>query len=248
MKKQGLHVGLAGLFYILFFWFVVTSEVGRLEFDVYVDYRNVIFQGWLRTILVSLLSVLLSLFVGLVLYFMQQSVKLRFLHYIAEIHKTIIFGTPLIVLAIIAYYFIGNAFGINSKMFIGVMTLGLYIGAYVADIYNGAVESIHINQWQTAKMFGFTKYQTYRYIIFPQVLKSILPPLAGQFALTIKGSALLSFMALSEFLNEVSVVQAISFAYIEGYAILAVGYWMITVPLIVAVRRFENRLHVRVVK
>ncbi len=226
----------------------MTAEVGQLEFDVYLDYRNVIFQGWLKTILVSVLSVLLSLFVGLVLYFMQQSVKLKFLHYIAEIHKTIIFGTPLIVIAIISYYFIGNAFGINSKMFIGVMTLGLYIGAYVADIYNGAVESIHINQWQTAKMFGFTKYQTYRYIIFPQVLKSIMPPLAGQFALTIKGSALLSFMALSEFLNEVSVVQSVSFAYIEGYAILAVGYWLITVPLIVAVRRFENRLHVRVVK
>lgn len=247
-KKQFIHIMMATVIYLAFFLFVINSEVGQVEYDVYWDYREVLFSGWIITIVVSTLSVLLSLFVGLVLYFMQQAKSLMFLGYMAEIHKTIIFGTPLIVLAIISYYFIGNAFGIDSRMFIGVMTLGLYIGAYVADIYTGAIESIHINQWQTAKMFGFTRYQTYRYIIFPQVLKSIMPPLAGQFALTIKGSALLSFMALSEFLNEVSVVQAISFAYIEGYVILAIGYWLITVPLIIGVRRFEKRLHVRVIK
>jgi len=250
MKNYRKHLNFifAILLYVAFFYFVITRVGDRLDFSSYIDYRMLLFKGWLRTIAVSILGVLLSLIVGLVLYFMQQIKRFPFLHSLAEIHKTIIFGTPLIVIAIVAYYFIGTAFNINSRMFIGVMTLGLYIGAYIADIYKGAIESIHINQWQTAKMFGFTKYQTYRYIIFPQVLKSILPPLAGQFALTIKGSALLSYMALNEFLNEVNVVQAISYDVMEGFIILSIGYWLITVPLIVAVRRFENKLHVRVVK
>lgn len=245
--KKTLEFVAAVAIYIGIFYFVMLRSLGtRLDFSSYYDYRKVLFAGWLRTIEVSLLGVLLSLFVGLIIYFMQES-KVGIVRNLAGIHKTIIFGTPLIVIAIVAYYYIGFAFGINSKMFIGVVTLGLYIGAYIADIYKGAIESIHLNQWQTAKMFGFTKYQTYRYIIFPQVLKSILPPLAGQFAQTIKGSALLSYMALNEFLNEVNVVQANSFRTMEGFIVLSLGYWLITVPLIVLVRKFEHQLHIHVV-
>lgn len=246
MLKKNLNFVLAICVYLALFYFVLLRSIGaELDFTPYYTYRKVLFLGWLRTIEVSVLGVLLSLVIGLALYFMQES-KISIIHYIVHIHKTIIFGTPLIVIAIVAYYYVGFAFSINSKLFIGVLTLGLYIGAYIADIYKGAIESIHINQWQTAKMFGFTTYQTYRYIIFPQVLKSILPPLVGQFALTIKGSALLSYMALNEFLNEVNVVQANSFRTIEGFIILAFGYWLITIPIIIIVRRLEKTLHVKI--
>jgi polar amino acid transport system permease protein len=246
MKSKSINFALALCVYGVLFYFVLLRSIGaKLDFTSYYTYRNVLFMGWIRTIQVSLLGVLLSLLIGLVLYFMQES-KLKVIQYIAQIHKTIIFGTPLIVIAIVSYYYVGSAFSIKSKLFIGVMTLGLYIGAYIADIYQGAIESIHINQWQTAKMFGFTRFQTYRYIVFPQVLKSILPPLVGQFALTIKGSALLSYMALNEFLNEVNVVQANSYRTIEGFIVLALGYWIITIPVIILVRKLEKALHVRI--
>jgi len=244
--KKIINFGLAVLLYIALFYFVLLRSIGtELVFTPYITYGKVLFLGWLRTIEVSVLGVLLSMVIGLLLYFMQES-RVQIIRYIAHIHKTIIFGTPLIVIAIVAYYYVGSAFLIDSKLFIGVLTLGLYIGAYIADIYKGAIESIHINQWQTAKMFGFTRYQTYRYIIFPQVMKSILPPLVGQFALTIKGSALLSYMALNEFLNEVNVVQANSFRTIEGFIVLAFGYWLITIPIIILVRRLEDKLHVKI--
>jgi polar amino acid transport system permease protein len=70
-----------------------------------------------------------------------------------------------------------------------------------------------------------------------------LPPLAGQFALTIKGSALLSYMATDEFLNTVKTVQSISFRYPEGFIIISIGYWLLTVPLVVVVRIFEKRVN-----
>jgi polar amino acid transport system permease protein len=234
--------------YLGLFYFVTTRAIGvKLDFSPYVAYRKVIFNGWITTIEVSVLGVLLSLIVGLVLYFMSQS-SVLLVKYIAGIHKTIIFGTPLLVIAIVSYYYIGSAFAVDSKLLVGVVTLGLYIGAYISDIYKGAIESIHINQWQTAKMFGLSKTQTYRYVIFPQVLKSILPPLAGQFALTIKGSALLSYMALNEFFNEINVVQSSSFRFAEGFVVVSLGYWIITVPLITFVRKLEEQLHVRIIK
>lgn len=244
--KKILSFTLALTVYILFFAFVIARFNSReLNFDEYILFKKVIFTGWLNTILISLVSILLSLVIGLILYLMQES-RFKVLFYLAEIHKTIIFGTPLLVLAIIAYYFIGNAFNIDSKFTIGCLTLGLYIAAYIADIYKGAIESIHINQWQAAKMFGFTRYQTYRYIIFPQVFKSILPPLAGQFALTIKGSALLAYMATTEYLNSINMVQAASYRYIEGFILVALGYWIITIPLIMFVRQLEKKVNYKV--
>jgi len=232
--------------YAIFFWFVSTSALEKtIDFTIYKQYYRVILNGWITTLTISAVSLVLALFVGLILYFMRES-KFKIFVYLSEIHKTIIFGTPLVVIAIIAYYYIGNAFNIDSKFWIGALTLALYIGAYIADIYKGAIESIHINQWQTAKMFGFTRYQTYRYIVFPQVITSILPPLAGQFAMTIKSSALLAYMSTDEFLNAIQTVQSISFRYPEGFLIVTVGYLVLTIPLILLVRMLENKLNYKV--
>lgn len=229
--------------YSVFFYYVMTKDVARgIDFSVYKDYMPLILKGWFTTIYISLASVVLALIIGLILYLMEESSN-KIIHYLAVIHKNIIFGTPLLVIAIVAYYYIGNAFGISSKEVVGILTLGLYIGAYISDIYKGAIESIHVNQWQTAKMFGFNRYQTYRYIVFPQVIISILPALAGQLALTIKGSALLSFMATSEYFNSVNNVMAITYRYKEGFIIMAIGYLLITIPLIKLVRYLEVKLN-----
>ena len=245
MKRLLGFITALGLYGILFYFVFTNALEKEINFDVYIKYRKVILNGWVTTLSISAVSLGLALFVGLLLYLMHES-KFKVLYYLAEIHKTFIFGTPLVVIAMVAYYYIGDAFNVDSKFWVGSITLSLYIGAYIADIYKGAIESIHINQWQTAKMFGFTRYQTYRYIVFPQVMTSILPPLAGQFAMTIKSSALLAYMATDEFLNAIQTVQSISFRYPEGFIIVTVGYLALTIPLIMLVRTLEKKLNYKV--
>jgi len=243
-KKKAFGLLFALSMYVGLIYFVLAKSTGAaLDYSPYWDYRIVILKGWFTTIGVSFVALFLSLVFGLALYFMAHS-RFYVLKYLAMIHKDIIFGTPLLVIAIVGYYYIGNAFGLESKFWIGALTLALYIGAYISDIYQGAVQSIHPNQWQTAKMFGFTRLQTYRYVIFPQIFRQILPPLTGQFALTIKGSALLSYMATDEFLNAIKTVQAATFAYSEGFIIVAIGYLLLTVPLIHLIKYLEEKLKV----
>lgn len=245
MKKK-LSFTAAILIYIMFYIFIAMSALEKsIDFSAYQNYYRVILNGWVTTIAISVVALVLAIIVGLILYLMRES-RFTVLYYIAEIHKTFIFGTPLVVIAMIAYYYIGDAFNIDSKFWVGVITLALYIGAYIADIYKGAVEAIHINQWQTAKMFGFTRYQTYRYVVLPQVITSILPPLAGQLTMTIKSSALLAYMATDEFLNTIKTVQSISFRYPEGFIIITLGYLILTVPLILFVRMLEKKLNYKV--
>lgn len=237
---------LALVLYAAFFYFVISRQSGKpLNFSPYVVYLAVIVRGWLRTLFMSILGMVAALLVGLILYMMHES-KYSLLNNLATIHKNIMFGTPLLVVAIVSYYMIANAIGYSNKVVVGVITLAMYIGSYVSDIYKGAVESIHMNQWQTAKMFGFSRYQTYRYVILPQVVITALPPLAGQLALTVKGSALLSFMATPEFFNEVNNVLSTTYLYREGYIIMAVGYMIITIPLIQLVRYLEVKLNYKV--
>ena len=245
MKKILSFLAAIGLYGILFYFVYTNALEKTIDFSVYKQYYRVILNGWLTTLSISAVSLILALFVGLMLYLMHES-KIKVLHYLAEIHKTIIFGTPLVVIAIIAYYYIGDAFNVDFKFWVGSLTLSLYIGAYIADIYKGAIESIHINQWQTAKMFGFSRYQTYRYIVFPQVVTTILPPLAGQFAMTIKSSALLAYMSTDEFLNAIQTVQSISFRYPEGFLVVTVGYLILTIPLILLVRYLEKKFDYKV--
>lgn len=243
-KRIGFFAALA--LYVLFYAFVASQALERtVDFSSYVAYGPVIFRGWLTTIAISVVSLVMAIFVGLVLYIMRES-KISILYYIAEIHKTIIFGTPLVVLSMVAYFYIGDAFGLKSKFWVGSIALAFYIGAYISDIYKGAVEGIHINQWQTAKMFGFTKFQTYRYVVLPQVITGILPPLTGQLTMTIKSSAILAYMATDEFLNTIRTVQAIGFRYPEGFLITIAGYLLLTVPLILLVRKLEKKLNYKV--
>lgn len=231
--------------YMLFFWFVMARNTSRgFLFDKYQEYGKVIFVGWLSTIGISLLGICIATIIGMILYIMEES-GIPVIKELPVIHKNIMFGTPLVVIAIIAYYYIGNALGIDNKMFVGSITLGLYIGAYISDIYKGAIQSIHPNQWQTAQMFGFTKYQTYRYIIIPQVVVTILPGLAGQLALTVKGSALLAYMGTGEYFQKLNNVMAISFRYAEGFILMAIGYWIITIPLVRLVRYLEVKVQYR---
>lgn len=230
--------------YTLILTYAMTNGYSRaFVFEQYEDYAGVLFRGWLMTIFISVMAIILALIIGLVLYLMEEAAfpGAVIFHHIAGIHKNIIFGTPLLVIIIVSFYYIANSAGITNKTLVGILTLGLYIGAYISDIYKGAVEGIHNNQWQTAKMFGFTKYQTYRYVVFPQVIVSILPALAGQLALTIKGSALLSLMGTGEFYKSVNNIMAVTYRYPEGFLIMSGGYLLITIPLVRLVRHLEKK-------
>jgi polar amino acid transport system permease protein len=125
-----------------------------------------------------------------------------------------------------------------------VIILTLYNSAYISEIYRGGIESIPEGQWEAAEVFGFSKLQTYRHIILPQVLKNILPLLTVQLALLVKSTALLSYMAVNEFFNTMMGINANTFAYIEGYLVLALGYLIITILISLAIKYMEQKLQV----
>ena len=88
---------------------------------------------------------------------------------------------------------------LEGKMFAGILLLSVFTGAYLGEILRGGVESIPRTQLESARAVGFSRFQVYRYVIFPQALRRVLPAMAGLFVSLVKDSSLLNVIGVNEF-------------------------------------------------
>lgn len=230
---------------VLFFLGVMSYSFKSINYNY--SWRTIIetyyykfLMGFSLTLFISFFSLLMSFFIGTVIALGSRN---RFIpyYYFSKIYTEIIRGTPLIVQIFLFFYVVGTAFRVENRYFMGVLIMATFSGAYVSEIIRAGIESIEASQLETAKALAFTKFQTYRYIIFPQVIKRVMPPLAGQFASLIKDSSLLSIIAVNEFTKNVQEVDSLTFSPIENYCILAVGYLILTYPISHLSKYLERR-------
>jgi polar amino acid transport system permease protein len=153
----------------------------------------------------------------------------------------IIRGTPLLVQLLIFFYVVATAFGIENRYVVGVLTLSVFSGAYISEVIRAGIESVGESQRDSARAIGLTTVQTYRYVIFPQAIRQILPPLAGQFASLIKDSSLLSIISISEFTFNAQNVSSYTYSNLESYLPLAAGYLVLTLPISLWTQSLERR-------
>lgn len=204
-------------------------------------YKQKFIEGWLFTLALSVATLLLSLLVGTAAALAKRS-RILVLRYLAVLYIEIIRGTPLLVQIYFFFYVVADAAGLQNRYLVGIGIMSIFTGAYIAEIIRSGIESVGKSQLLSAKGIGFTPYQTYRYVIFPQALRRSLPALAGQFANLIKDSSLLSVIAINEFTLRAQEVNAFTYSAFESFFPLAVGYLALTLPLIYLARRLEKRM------
>ena len=231
------------LIFGLFIALIIYMYPGRNDFDISKLYpwRTIILKGWTLTVFVSIIVLISSVILGFFLYLLTNS-KILVLKYLGAIFNEIVFGSPLVVFLIVIYYFIGVPLNIDNRLIVGIIALSLYMAPYMKNVFEGAMESIDELQYQAMTVFGFTTYQKYRYIIIPQLLKILIPPLAGNLTFIVKGSSLLNFIGVPELYNQITKSQSITYAVVEGYALMFVMYLIITIPLIRLTRNLEKRV------
>ena len=204
------------------------------------EFRSLILRGWMVTLLLSLGALVLSVFVGLLLMTGQRS-RVVPIRLFSRGFVEIIRGTPLLVQLLIGYYGVANALHIDSSMLVGIVILAFFEGAYLAEIFRAAWESIGASQLEAAKAVGFNRVQTWRYVIFPQAVRRALPGTAGQMVSLVKDSSLLSVIGAEEMTQIVKIVNSKAYVALEGYIPLALLYLAITLPLSWWARRLEAK-------
>ena len=249
--KHGRPVARAASIFSWCLVFLLTAAVFSFAFsqlrygwnwEAIWQYRQKFLHGWLMTVAISAAALLASLLIGLLTALARRSVFLP-LRYSAMLYIETVRGTPLLVQILILFYVVANAFGIENRYFVGALTLSLFAGAYLAEMIRSGIESIRDSQLESARAIGLTHGQTYLYVIFPQVVRQLIPPLTGQFASIIKDSSLLSIIAVSEFTLNAQEVNAFTYSTLESYLPLAIGYLLLTLPVSLASRILERKFH-----
>jgi polar amino acid transport system permease protein len=198
-------------------------------------------KGLWVTVQVSALSLIISTLGGFLLGIIR-STRIRTVNIALAAYVDVIRGTPFLV-QIFIVFFILPEWGIQLEAFTSaVLSLSIYGTAYICEIVYGGVVSIPKGQTEAAISGGLTWPQQMRYVIVPQALRPILPPLVGQYVLLIKDTAVVSVIGLTD-VTRVGwfTVQRIP----EGilvFGLVGLLYFFICYPLVWLSNRLETRL------
>ena len=159
-------------------------------------YRSTFLLGLLNTVETAIFAILLALVLGVIFGLMATSGK-KILQVISRVYVEIMQNTPILLQLCFFYYalaFSGHSIGILPT---GIVALGVYTGAYMAEVVRAGIESIPKGQFEAAQSQGFTYVERMYYIILPQSIKIILPPMVNQIVNLIKNTSCLYIIGIS---------------------------------------------------
>jgi polar amino acid transport system permease protein len=227
----------------------VASAPGEIRWELAWDWRQLFVRGLATTVALSAGALVLALLLGGAAGLARCSRSVA-LDQAAFAYVELVRGTPFLVQLYVGYFCVARVMRLHdavgdvetAKWVVGVAGLGIFGGAYVAEIVRASVESIERGQWEAARSLGLSHRRTLLRVILPQCLRRMTPPLAGEGVSLVKESSLLSAIGVAELTYEAKGLQSAHYATFEAFLPLAALYLAVTLPLSWLSRRLERRL------
>jgi len=198
-----------------------------------------IVYGLVQTLKISASAFILATVLGVVVALMRMSgliictaVALGFLELIRNI--------PLLVLLYLFYYVLGPIFGFD-RYTASVLCLGVFHSALISEIFRAGIKAVATGQWEAATSIGMSKAQAYRYIIFPQSIRLMLPPMTGEVVHIVKSTAIVSVIAVAELTTIGRNIISDTYMSFEIWFTIAAVYMALTLTLSIGVSFVEKR-------
>ncbi|OUR72705.1 ABC transporter permease [Arcobacter sp. 31_11_sub10_T18] len=199
-----------------------------------------VLNGLWVTLKISFFAAILTFLIGIPLAFMRLS-SYQFLKDIAGVYIAVIRGTPLLVQIFLFYFIVANIFELE-RFTAGVLSLGIFFGAYTAEVLRGAIQSIDRGQLEASNSLGISYFQAMRHIILPQAFKRALPTLVGEMIALVKDSSLVSVIAITDLTKVGREIVANTFSPFETWIVIALVYLSITFTMSYIGHRLEKRM------
>jgi polar amino acid transport system permease protein len=247
---------------VLLLWNILTAADYRVIFDA-------LAKGVWITVYVTIIAYALALAVGLIVGLARMSTNRAILE-AASFYVEIIRGVPMLVLLyyiafvgapgiVDAVQWVGRlledvgatgvgsalaSFSIRELSFTMRAIIALTIGysAFISEIFRAGIESIERGQMEAARSQGMTYWQAMRYIILPQAIRRVLPPLGNDFIAMLKDSSLVSILGVPDITQLGKIYATSTFRFFETYNIVAFLYLVMTIALSLLVRYMERRI------
>jgi polar amino acid transport system permease protein len=221
-------------------WYRIPQYI--LSFEDSALIAGPLFMGLTVTLRITAVSLVLAFTFGLVsaLFRLSRSWVARI---VARGYLELIRNTPLLVQLFFIYFVLSPIFDI-SRFTSAVLALSLFEGAYASEIFRAGIVSIQRGQWEAAYSLGLGTFHAYRYIVLPQAVRRILPPLTSQAVSLVKDSALVSTIAVYDLTMQGQAIIAETYLTFEVWFTIAAMYLVITVVLSSIANLLESRFRV----
>ena len=213
-----------------FFYREIDGEIiwGPLVYGLFVT-LEIAAWGMVLTLIVGLVTAILRL---------SDSIAGRIL---AKVYLESIRNTPLLVQVSVFYFVLQPILGINNPLWTGILCLAFFEGAFASEIIRAGIASVARGQWEASATVGLSRTQSYAYVILPQAVPLMLPPLTGILVNLIKHSAVLSFVAVFELTTEARNLIGDTFMSFEVWFVVGPMYLVLTIALSTLVAWLERR-------
>jgi polar amino acid transport system permease protein len=209
--------------------------------DPYLDVLTFLPGGLVITFEVTILSILCAIPLGLITGLGRLS-KNRVINLVASTYVEVIRGIPLLVQIFYIYYALAKFLQV-SGLTSAVIAISFCYGAYMGEVFRAGIMAVNKGQTEAARSLGFNKVQTMMYVILPQALRTIVPPVGNECIAMLKDTSLVSVMAMPDLMQFGRSYAAKTYLYFETYTIIALIYLIITLLLSKGVSILEGRLN-----
>lgn len=197
-------------------------------------------EGFKTTILVTVLALTLALILGIVFGVLGTS-QWTLAKVVSRIYVEFIQNTPLVIQVFFLYHGLPHM-GIMLPVFaVGVLGVGVYHGAYIAEVVRAGINSIHRGQMEAALSQGFSFWGAMRHIILPQASRLVLPPLTNQAVNLIKNTSVLAMVAGGDLMYHADSWSSDNLYYGPAYVVIGLLYLLLCLPLATLTRRLERK-------
>ena len=218
-----------------------TNPFALWRWESLLENSSDIGAGFIRTLQVAVLALILALVIGVVVGTMSTA-KGRLPRAVARIYVEMFQNIPLVIQIFFMYNGLAMAGLVLSEFTIGVVGVGMYHGAYIAEVVRAGILAVPKGQEEAAYSEGFNYIQTMRYVILPQMVKIILPPLTNQAVNLIKNTSVLAIIAGADLMYVADSYASSSLNYGPAYAVAGLLYFLLCFPLATFARKYEQKL------
>ncbi|MDQ8159550.1 MAG: ABC transporter permease subunit [Gemmatimonadota bacterium] len=197
-----------------------------------------IWDGLTTTTLIAVLSALFGTVLGALICFMRLSSR-ALLRLPAQAFIAVLRGTPVVVLLMLMFYVVFGSININPVI-VAVIAFGMNFAAYVAEIFRSGIEGIDAGQSEAGTAMGFTRVQTFRFVIMPQMIQRILPVYKGECISMVKMTSIVGYIAVQDLTKASDIIRSRTFDAFFPLVMVAVLYFLLAGILMQALGALER--------
>jgi polar amino acid transport system substrate-binding protein len=209
-----------------------------------VDVVKQLAQGMLSSLAIFVLTLVFSMPLGLVICFIRMS-KISFFRWIARIYISIMRGTPLMLQLLVVffgpYYVFGTSVSSSYRFVAVIIGFSINYAAYFAEIYRSGIENIPKGQYEAAQILGYSSAKRFWKLIFPQMVKRVIPPVTNEVITLVKDTSLAFALAYTEMFTLAKQVAA-SQASIMPLFIAGVFYYIFNFIVALIMEKIEKKM------